>query len=91
MTANLQNEEEVKAGFRQAVEKFGRIDYAVNNAAIASPFKGTHESETGDFDRVVGINLRGLWFCQREELRIMMGQEALPASLCVFTSFHPLS
>lgn len=74
------SETEVEAAVRTAVEKFGRIDYLVNNAAIAAPFKSTGRSLTEDFDRVLGVNLRGLWFCQRAVLRVMEGQEPLPVS-----------
>lgn len=81
----------MQEGFKKAVEKFGRIDYAVNNAAIAAPFKGTSDSLTSDFDRVLGVNLRGLWFCQREELKIMLAQEPLPPSLYVYIIPNPPS
>ena len=61
------------------MQEFGRIDYLVNNAAIAAPFKPTGQSLTEDFDRVLGVNLRGLWFCQRAVLGVMEAQEPLPS------------
>lgn len=75
--ADMSNENEIKTAFQQVVLKFGRIDYAINNAAIASPFVTTGDAELKDFDRVQNINLRGTWLCEREELRQMINQEPL--------------
>lgn len=77
LVSDLSSEEQVEEAIQKTVTTFGRLDYAVNNAAIASPFKMTHESTTADFDRVLGINLRGTWFCERAELRQMLKQEPL--------------
>ena len=77
LVGDLSSEEQVEEAIQKTVTAFGRLDYAVNNAAIASPFKVTHESTTADFDRVLGINLRGTWFCERAELRQMLKQEPL--------------
>jgi NAD(P)-dependent dehydrogenase (short-subunit alcohol dehydrogenase family) len=80
LVADLSSEEQVEGAIQKTVAAFGRLDYAVNNAAIASPFKVTHESTTADFDKVLGINLRGTWFCERAELRQMLKQEPLDIS-----------
>ncbi|KFY94927.1 hypothetical protein V498_03641, partial [Pseudogymnoascus sp. VKM F-4517 (FW-2822)] len=77
IVADMSNENEIKTAFQQVVLKFGRIDYAINNAAIASPFVTTGDAELKDFDRVQNINLRGTWLCEREELRQMINQEPL--------------
>jgi NAD(P)-dependent dehydrogenase (short-subunit alcohol dehydrogenase family) len=77
IAADMSDEDEIKAAFQQVVEKFGRIDYAINNAAIASPFVTTGDAELKDFDRIQNVNLRGTWLCEREELRQMMKQEPL--------------
>lgn len=47
------------------------------NAAIASPFVTTGDAQTRDFDRLIRINLKGTWLCEREELKQMMAQEPL--------------
>ncbi|KAF8856087.1 short chain dehydrogenase/ reductase [Acephala macrosclerotiorum] len=75
--ANMADEEQVKSAFERAVTKFGRIDYAVNNAAVSSPFTGTADSDLAQLRRSVSINLEGTWLCEREELRLMMKQELL--------------
>lgn len=80
LVVNQASEDEVTTAIATAVEKFGRIDYLVNNAAIAAPFAPTAASQTSDFDRVLGVNLRGLWFCQRAVLRVMETQAPLAPS-----------
>lgn len=76
-TVDISNEEQIQATFREIVAKFERIDYAVNNAAIGSPFVTTGDAQLEDFERVQNINIKGTWLCQREELRQMVKQGPL--------------
>jgi len=53
------------------VDRFGRLDGALNNAAMTG--KGLlHELSEEDFDRIFAVNVRGVWLCLREELRVML-------------------
>ena len=75
--ADISSEMEVENLVDAAVKEFGAIHYAVNNAGITSkPRVRTHELETSSWERVLDVNLRGTWFCQRAELRQMLKQEA---------------
>lgn len=51
------------------------MDYAVNAAGIIGDNCTTDESTIEAFDKVNGVNYRGLWMCVQEELRIMKGQD----------------
>src|SRR5207244_685393 len=53
---------------------FGRLDAAYNNAGIQSPIAETADASSDEFDRVNGINLRGVWNCMKYELRQMRKQ-----------------
>ena len=64
----------VTTAFTKIVSDFGRIDYAVNCAGIASNGKSSTDCSPEEFDKIHGVNLRGLWFCEREELRFMTAQ-----------------
>jgi NAD(P)-dependent dehydrogenase (short-subunit alcohol dehydrogenase family) len=57
----------VQAMVDAAVKHFGRIDGLVNNAALMStlPRGPWHAIEESDWDRVMGVNLRGLFLCSR--------------------------
>ncbi|RSH84209.1 uncharacterized protein EHS24_005718 [Apiotrichum porosum] len=74
---DVSKEEDVKAMVEGTAEKFGRIDYAVNCAGVAPPPGPTAQCPTEDYDRVVGINQRGVFFCVREQLKVMEKQEPL--------------
>lgn len=55
------------------VAAFGRLDGAFNNAGIGQVGL-LHEVSEDDFDRVMEVNVKGLWRCLREELRVMRAQ-----------------
>ncbi|KAI9368045.1 short chain dehydrogenase/ reductase [Aspergillus egyptiacus] len=75
MSVDVTSEEHVEAFVAAAVKHFGGIHYAVNNAGITSnPRVRTHELPTESWDDVLAVNLRGVWLCQRAELKVMMGQ-----------------
>lgn len=51
-----------------AVETYGRLDGAINNAGVGQPVKKIHEMSTADWDRVHSIDLRGAFLCMRAEI-----------------------
>jgi NAD(P)-dependent dehydrogenase (short-subunit alcohol dehydrogenase family) len=56
------------------VERFGRLDIAVNNAGTATPLQEFHEVGEAEFDRVMAVNLKGVWLCMQAEIRQMLKQ-----------------
>jgi glucose 1-dehydrogenase len=66
--ADVSKEDEVRNMFAKVLEAFGQLDVLVNNAGIQKPTP-SHELEAADFDRVIGVNLRGPFLCSREALR----------------------
>jgi len=58
----------------QTVAVFGRLDAAYNNAGVQNELAEAADQTREDFDRVVGINLRGVWSCMKFELRQMRKQ-----------------
>ena len=71
---NVANEAEVAAMVDQTVEIFGRLDAAFNNAGIQSPAVETADASGAEFDRVIAVNLRGVWNCMKYELKQMRQQ-----------------
>jgi NAD(P)-dependent dehydrogenase (short-subunit alcohol dehydrogenase family) len=58
------------------VKTFGRLDCAFNNAAIAGPLGGLADCSEADWDRVVAINLKGVWNCLKYQIPQMLQQGA---------------
>jgi NAD(P)-dependent dehydrogenase (short-subunit alcohol dehydrogenase family) len=65
---------EVEHLIEKTVGTFGRLDCAFNNAGIEGQLAPTAESSEENFDRVIAINLKGLWLCLRQELSQMLRQ-----------------
>jgi NAD(P)-dependent dehydrogenase (short-subunit alcohol dehydrogenase family) len=72
--ANVADAAEVEAMVRRAVEVFGRLDYAFNNAGIEGLTAPTAECTEENWDRVIDINLKGVWLCMRFEIPEMLRQ-----------------
>src|SRR5258708_1114055 len=63
--------EQVKAGFKQVVEKFGRLDILVNNAAITRDGLALRMKQD-DWEAVIRTNLTGAHLCIQQALATMM-------------------
>ncbi|MBE2270642.1 MAG: glucose 1-dehydrogenase [Anaerolinea sp.] len=61
---DVSNESDVKAMIDQALARFGRIDVLVNNAGIGV-YKPVLETSVEDWDRALGVNLRGVFLCSK--------------------------
>ncbi|MSP03261.1 MAG: glucose 1-dehydrogenase [Acetobacteraceae bacterium] len=69
----------VQAMIAAVVSAYGRIDCAFNNAGIAghqvdAAGKKTHEWADESFDRMIGVNLKGVWLCMKHEIIQMLKQ-----------------
>jgi NAD(P)-dependent dehydrogenase (short-subunit alcohol dehydrogenase family) len=58
----------------QTIKTFGRLDYAVNNAGIEGANAVTHECTEENWDKTIGINLKGVWLCMKHEIPLMLKQ-----------------
>ena len=71
---DVSNDAEVEAMVKQTVATFGRLDAAYNNAGVQNVLAETADSRRDDYDRVMAINLRGVWRCMKFELQRMREQ-----------------
>jgi NAD(P)-dependent dehydrogenase (short-subunit alcohol dehydrogenase family) len=71
---DVSDDAQVAAMVDRAVAEFGRLDAAFNNAGVMARIAPTADSTREDWDRVIGINLRGVWSCMKHELRQMERQ-----------------
>ena len=71
---DVSDDAQVAGMVNRAVTEFGRIDAAFNNAGVMARIAPTAESTREEWDRVIGINLRGMWSCMKHELQQMVRQ-----------------
>lgn len=79
VVADVSSETEVAAAFEQATSRFGRIDGLFNNAGIEGPMAPLDEVGVAAFDRVVSVNLRGVFLVLREMLQRLKKQASAGA------------
>lgn len=72
--ADVSKSSEVQAMIQKVVDTYGRLDCAYNNAGVAAPPKLTTETIEEDWDRVISINLKGVWLCMKYEIPEMLKQ-----------------
>lgn len=65
---------DVQAMVEQTVSTFGRLDFAFNNAGIEGASAPTHEVTEENFDKVIGVNLKGVWLCMKYQIPHMLRQ-----------------
>ena len=65
---------EVEGLVKAAVDAFGRLDCAVNNAAVAPDTRPLAEHDEEHFDRVIAVDLKGVALCLKHELRQLLAQ-----------------
>ena len=85
---DVSDEGDVVRMVREAAEGLGGLDILVNNAGIQIS-RPTEELSSGDFDRVLGVNLRGSFLCAREAIRHFLAEDK-PGSIVNISSVHQL-
>ena len=71
---DVSDDAQVEAMVKQTVATFGKLDAAYNNAGVQNVLAETADTTREDYDRVMGINLRGVWSCMKFELQQMRKQ-----------------
>jgi NAD(P)-dependent dehydrogenase (short-subunit alcohol dehydrogenase family) len=74
--ADVSKQDEVKALFRRVDQEFGKLDILFNNAGIATKGVRIHEMRLEDWNRVIGVNLTGVFLCMQEGIKLMLRQKS---------------
>ena len=72
--ADVMNSTDVAALVSKAVESYGRLDCAFNNAGISGVTATTTECPEENWDHVIDVNLKGVWLCMKYEISQMLKQ-----------------
>lgn len=68
---DVTSEKDLARAFQEIENNYGRLDAAINNAGVDGGTKKFSETTLADFDRVMSVNLRGVFLCLQHELKIM--------------------
>jgi NAD(P)-dependent dehydrogenase (short-subunit alcohol dehydrogenase family) len=74
LRCDVSDDNEVATMVDRTITDFGRLDAAFNNAGVMAHLVPIGDSSRADWDRVIGVNLRGVWSCMKHELRQMERQ-----------------
>jgi NAD(P)-dependent dehydrogenase (short-subunit alcohol dehydrogenase family) len=69
--ADVAVDADVRTLVETCVERFGRLDFAFNNAGILGPVGFTAELDEAEFDRIMEVDVKGVWLCMKHELQHM--------------------
>jgi NAD(P)-dependent dehydrogenase (short-subunit alcohol dehydrogenase family) len=92
--ADVANGEHVAQLVAATLDRYGRLDCAHNNGGIEGPLASVVDLAEDDWDRVIDINLKGVWWCLKHEIRAMLlaggGAIVNTASVSGLKGFPPL-
>jgi NAD(P)-dependent dehydrogenase (short-subunit alcohol dehydrogenase family) len=74
VTCNVAVEEDVRRAVERTTETFGRLDAAFNNAGIEQPVMAAADIADEQFDKIVAVNLRGVFLCMKHQIAVMLKQ-----------------
>lgn len=74
IACDVTKNDEVRAAVGRTIEAFGRLDFAFNNAGVEQPTKPLVDVTEDEWDRLLDINLRGVFLCMKYELPQMLKQ-----------------
>src|SRR5438094_4544691 len=66
--------EDVKAALDGGLNEFGRLDFAFNNAGVEQPITAAAEITEEEWNRIIRINLSGVFLCMKYEIPLMLKQ-----------------
>lgn len=72
---DVTRESEVAALVNAAVDTYGRLDIAINNAGLATPMKALIDTEESDLDINFAVNAKGVFFGMKYQIRQMLDQD----------------
>lgn len=69
---NVEDELDIKNMVTSTTKKFGHLDYAFNNAGVEGDTLDTINCTNENWNRVININLRGVWWCLKYQIQEML-------------------
>ena len=94
VAADVSDGDQVAALVAATLDRHGRLDYAHNNGGIEGPLATVIDLDEANWDRIIDINLKGVWWCLKHEIPAMLagggGAIVNTASVSGLKGFPPL-
>src|SRR5689334_7329964 len=74
ITCDVTRSSDIESAVQRTLETCGRLDFAFNNAGVEQPVKPILDVTDEEWDRVLDVNLRGVFLCMKHELAQMLAQ-----------------
>ncbi|MEU6357357.1 SDR family oxidoreductase [Streptomyces sp. NPDC047072] len=74
LVCDVTDEDDVTAALDSTLKTFGRLDAAFNNAGVEQPVKHAVDISKGEWDRVLGVSLTGVFLCMKHQIELMLRQ-----------------
>jgi NAD(P)-dependent dehydrogenase (short-subunit alcohol dehydrogenase family) len=74
--SDVSSETDVRSLIQKTVESYGQLDIAFNTAGLEGSLKPLHAQSIEEFDRLIAINVRGMFLCMKYEIQQMLTQGA---------------
>ncbi len=79
---NVTRADDVRAMFGRVLEAYGRLDCALNNAGIEGSMAPMDAYDESMFDRVMAVNMKGVWLCMKQEAKVMLPRGGAVVNMC---------
>jgi glucose 1-dehydrogenase len=86
--ADVSKEDDVRKMFATSIQQLGTLDILINNSGIQKP-AASDKVDMADWDKVIGVNLRGAFMCAQEAIRHFLSRKA-PGSIVFNSSVHEI-
>jgi NAD(P)-dependent dehydrogenase (short-subunit alcohol dehydrogenase family) len=88
VNCDVSNREKVQSATESVVRRFGRLDIAVNNAGFGIPGGDGDQLEQSEWDRVLGVNLTGVFLCAQAQAQRMIRQSPTEGKIINVASIY---
>lgn len=74
VACNVTQDADVTTLMAQTIARYGRLDYAFNNAGIEIEQGKLADGSESEFDAIMGVNVKGVWLCMKHQIPLMLAQ-----------------
>lgn len=85
---DVSNRDQVQAAVAAVAARFGHLDIAINNAGFGIPIGGSENLSQDEWNRVIGVNLTGVFLCAQAEAQQMIKQEPTQGKIINIASMY---